>query len=65
MGQVRSPQIGYCFPAGGQRGTTFQMTLGGQSLRRPSGVSVTGQGVRVKVLDYTGSIRFFNPHDHY
>ena len=25
MGQVRSPQIGYCFPAGGQRGDTFRI----------------------------------------
>ena len=65
VAQMRTPGIGYLFPAGGQRGTTFQVTVGGQALRKPKGVSVTGKGIRVKVVRYTGSTRFFNPQQRF
>jgi hypothetical protein len=29
---VRDPHIGYVYPAGGQRGTTVQILIGGQHL---------------------------------
>jgi len=49
----RSPRVGYIYPAGGQRGTTFEATIGGQFL---DGVSVAhfagGPGVRATVLDH-------------
>ena len=29
---VREPHLGYLYPAGGQQGTSFQVTIGGQNL---------------------------------
>ena len=47
-----APQIGYAYPAGGQRGTTFMVEVGGQSLRGADGVRVSGEGVRASVVEY-------------
>ncbi|HNX33075.1 MAG TPA: PPC domain-containing protein [Kiritimatiellia bacterium] len=44
--------IGFVYPAGGQQGTTFSCTLGGQSLEGVCGVSVSGPGVQGRVLEY-------------
>ena len=44
--------IGYVYPAGGQKGTTFPIRLGGQGLAYPCGLAVTGQGVSVRLVDY-------------
>jgi len=44
--------IGFVYPAGGQQGTTFRCTLGGQALEGVCGVSVSGPGVRGRVLEY-------------
>ena len=46
------PQIGYAFPAGGQRGTTFMVEVGGQSLGEVDAVRISGQGVRASVQEY-------------
>ena len=51
QGQTRA-YIGYAYPAGGQRGTTFQVRLGGQGLDDVNGVLVTGTGVSAKVVEY-------------
>jgi hypothetical protein len=52
FGEVKSnePHIGYLYPAGGQRGTTFRIVAGGQFLRGAKDVLVTGEGVHGKVL---------------
>jgi hypothetical protein len=39
------PNIAYVFPAGGRRGTTVQVNVGGTSLRDLKSVTVTGAGV--------------------
>ncbi len=44
--------IGYVYPAGGQQGTTFPIRLGGQALAYASGLTVTGEGVSVRLVDY-------------
>lgn len=49
--QRRAPHVGYVFPAGGQQGTTFQVTIGGQYLTGVSGAVVSGEGVRVALAD--------------
>jgi len=54
------PYIGYVYPAGGQQGTTFQVKLGGQGLDDITGVMVSGEGVRAKVVDY---LRKLGPQD--
>jgi len=49
---AQSQYIGYVYPAGGQRGTTFPIRLGGQGLNFMSGLIVTGKGVSVRLVDY-------------
>jgi hypothetical protein len=49
---VFNPDIGYIFPAGGQQGTTVEIAIGGQLLRGVSGVRVTGDGVRARIVKH-------------
>ena len=44
--------IGFVYPAGGQQGTTFQITLGGQQLDGVDRVLISGVGVCARVLEY-------------
>jgi len=48
--QQGPPHIGYVYPAGGQRGTTFQVTVGGQYLTNANLVSFSGEGIQATVL---------------
>jgi len=48
-----APRLGYVYPAGGQKGTTFPATVGGQSLDGVSAIHVSGGGVRVVVGAHT------------
>jgi hypothetical protein len=45
------PYVGFVYPAGGQRGTTFQIRLGGQSLDDVNAVLVSGSGVTAKLVE--------------
>ena len=47
-----NPHIGFVYPAGGQRGTTFQVRLGGQRLDGLEGAIVSGQGVKARLVEY-------------
>lgn len=47
-----TPHIGYVFPAGGEQGETFQVTVGGQFLDGVTNVFVSGNGVRAEVVDF-------------
>jgi len=49
----RDPHIGYVYPAGGQQGTTFEVTIGGQYLDGASDVIVSGDGVEGTVTKHT------------
>jgi hypothetical protein len=42
-----NPRIGYAYPAGGQQGTTFTVTIGGQYLNGVTEGIVSGRGVHV------------------
>jgi hypothetical protein len=46
-----SMHIGYVYPAGGQRGTTFEVVVGGQFLAGLTNVYVTGGGVQAAITD--------------
>lgn len=48
----KEPHIGFLYPSGGQQGTTFEMTVGGQFLREVDEVYATGRGVQAKVVKY-------------
>ncbi|MCS6863052.1 MAG: hypothetical protein NZT92_22330, partial [Abditibacteriales bacterium] len=47
--QAQTPQIGYIFPAGGQRGQTVTVTVNGQNLQGTTHVLFSGAGVTGKV----------------
>lgn len=47
--QAQTPQIGYIFPAGGQRGQTVTVTVNGQNLQGTTTVLFSGAGVAAKV----------------
>ncbi|VGO14899.1 putative subtilase-type serine protease [Pontiella desulfatans] len=46
------PYLGYAYPAGGQRGTTFEVVLGGQHLDGARAAYVSGKGVRAEVVEH-------------
>jgi hypothetical protein len=47
-----TPHVGYVYPAGGQQGTTVQVTVGGQFLDNVSRIMVSGRGVESRVVAY-------------
>lgn len=47
-----TPHVGYVYPAGGQRGTTVQVTIGGQFLDGVNRVAVSGRGVAGRVVEF-------------
>jgi hypothetical protein len=57
----RNPWIGYLHPAGGQRGTVVTMQAGGQNLRGPVSVHVSGEGVTASVVRYIEPMRQLEP----
>ncbi|MFA7005078.1 MAG: PPC domain-containing protein, partial [Verrucomicrobiia bacterium] len=58
--QAQHPYIGFVYPAGGQQGQTFQVTLGGQFLDGVDTAIVSGEGVKVKIVEYN---RRLSPQD--
>ena len=52
MVPAQNQYIGYVYPAGGRRNTTFQVRLGGQRLTHACGLVVSGEGVSVRLIDY-------------
>jgi hypothetical protein len=48
--QQNTPHIGYLYPAGGQRGTTVEVTIGGQYLNGAETVYVSGKGVKATIV---------------
>ena len=53
---ARDPYIGFVYPAGGQRGTTFQVTLGGQYIHGTTKILISGEGVTAKIVEYNKKI---------
>ncbi len=52
--QERQPYIGYVYPAGGQKGTSFTVTIGGQNLRGTNGIYFSTNGISATIVDYNG-----------
>lgn len=48
----QEPRIGYAYPAGGQQGTTFEVTLGGQYLDGVDAVITSGEGIEAIVVEH-------------
>ncbi|MDD4889251.1 MAG: hypothetical protein PHU85_04920, partial [Phycisphaerae bacterium] len=51
LAQPGQPRIGYVYPAGGQAGTTFEVTVGGQFLDGANRAYITGPGVTATVIE--------------
>jgi hypothetical protein len=47
-----APHAAYVLPAGGQRGTTVEVTVGGQFLQNVADVSISGGGIDAAVVDH-------------
>jgi hypothetical protein len=52
LAQTREPHVGYVYPAGGARGSTFDTVIGGQFLNGTSAVYCSGKGVEAVVVEY-------------
>jgi hypothetical protein len=50
--QQLPPHAGYVYPAGGRQSSTFEITVGGQSLQGVNNAYLTGPGARVTILEY-------------
>ena len=50
--QMTAPRIGYVYPAGGQRGTEFEIAVGGRFLRGVEGVDISGKVTGVRILQH-------------
>lgn len=48
----KAPHIGYLYPAGARQGETIKIFAGGQFLRGPSNVYITGEGIEAKVVTF-------------
>jgi hypothetical protein len=59
----REPHIGYVYPAGGQLGTTFQATIGGQFLDNANSIAVSGRGVHAILVEQTKLLTFKQAKD--
>ena len=57
----RRPYIGYLCAAGGQKGTTIRITVGGQNLRGSKRVIVSGEGVTGTVIRHRRSPWLLRP----
>jgi hypothetical protein len=49
--QENLPRLGYAYPAGGQQGTSFQVTVGGQYISDIGRVSFSGAGVEARLIE--------------
>jgi len=49
----QGPHLAYVYPAGGQRGASFQVTVGGQFLLTASNAVFSGPGITATVLDHS------------
>ena len=48
--EITGPAIFFVFPAGGQRGKTVEVAMGGQQLKGATGVYVSGKGLTASLL---------------
>lgn len=52
QGPQRGPRIGYVYPAGGQRGSAFEVSVGGQFLDGARAAVFSGRGIEASVLEH-------------
>ncbi len=47
---LNAPHLGYVYPAGGQRGTTVQVRIGGRFLDTVSAATISGRGLHAQIV---------------
>ena len=52
LGQLPAPHIAYLYPGGGQQGTSFEATAGGEHLEGTRVAQISGAGVQIEVVDF-------------
>jgi hypothetical protein len=52
LAQSRDPHLAYVYPAGGCRGDSFQVVIGGQNLNGAADIHCSGTGIKAAVLEY-------------
>ncbi len=57
FGQKNQQKIAFVYPAGGQRGTTFEILIGGRQIQRSEEIIVSGTGVHAEILQGASSFR--------
>jgi len=55
MAQIPA-KMGYIYPAGGKRGTTFSVFIGGQRLKKIKDVHISGTGVSANVVEHSNDL---------
>ncbi|MDR2704777.1 MAG: hypothetical protein LBC02_03260 [Planctomycetaceae bacterium] len=65
IGKQSSAKAGYVYPAGGQRGTTFEIWVVGRNLIRTVDAAFSGNGISAKVVDTMYSFRNLDQRDRY
>ncbi|MCM8819002.1 MAG: PPC domain-containing protein [Candidatus Omnitrophica bacterium] len=53
---IRGPSIGYIYPAGGQKGTSFEILIGGQNLRNPREIYFSISEIKAEEITYIPSL---------
>ncbi len=51
LSQETLPRLGYVYPAGGQRGTSFAITVGGQYLNDIGRITFSGEGIEARLIE--------------
>ncbi len=51
LGQQRTSQIGYVYPAGGRQGSTFEVVVAGQFLSGADKILVSGSGIQATITE--------------
>ncbi len=51
-GQSKVPHVGYVYPTGGQRGTSFEVVVGGQYTKETEDVYLSGEGVEIEIVKH-------------
>ncbi|NQT11601.1 MAG: peptidase [Planctomycetes bacterium] len=46
------PHIGYVYPTGGQRNTSFEVLVGGQNIKETSDLYISGSGVKAEIVGW-------------
>jgi len=50
--QRAAPNLGFAYPAGGQQGATFTVSVGGQNLAAGCVAYISGDGIRARTINY-------------